>query len=394
MIDSIRYKGLDNYNREISQAQMVYYLATIVVVTKLILAYSEIIVIPPIINSVFNLTFIFLILLKLLITFNFKSKKIYLIFILFVVMTVYTSIQTDNYIMLFSALGIIAIKGINVKSIIKVSFRVKVFWLTIHFICFLFAMMLFPNVVEYSLIGNEVRYRIFLTQPNTCAMLFLWAIFEYIYLNYEKLSFKKFLGCTFVFGTVLHITKSKTSIIVYILLWLLIWQKRRKVVQKIVCFFSKYGYVILSIFFVSITVIYNSLPFARTLNTMLTGRLAGAAKAYSMYGFTMFGQYLELGKKIEWDAVYGVTSIWLENAYSMMFINYGIIYAILIAVALWYASGYLTEKDKIFVCAMLIYGIGESYIVDIFLCFPLLIVAAAIYNKQKYLIKNYNTNDA
>lgn len=393
MINNVEYTYLNSYYKKNSQAQMVYYLATIVVVTKLILAYSEIIVIPPIVNSIFNFTFIFLMALKTLATFNFKLKKIYVAFILFVAMALYTSIQTNNYIILFSAMGIIAIKSMNVKNIIKISFRVKVFWLTIHFVCFTFAMIFFPEKVEYSLIG-EVRYRIFLSQPNTCAMLFLWAIFEYMYLNYEKLSFKKFLGCTFVFGTVLHITKSKTSIIVYILLWLLIWQKRRKVVQKIVCFFSKYGYVILSIFFVSITVIYNSLPFARTLNTMLTGRLAGAAKAYSMYGFTMFGQYLELGKKIEWDAVYGVTSIWLENAYSMMFINYGIIYAILIAVALWYASGYLTEKDKIFVCAMLIYGIGESYIVDIFLCFPLLIVAAAIYNKQEYLIKNYNTNDA
>lgn len=394
MVNNVEYTYLNGYYKKRSQAQLIYYLATIVVVTKLILAYSEIIVLSPIINSLLNFTFILLMLLKILTTFRFKAKKIYIAFIVFAMMALYTSIQTDNYIILFSALGIIAIKNMNVRNIIRVSFYTKVFWLTIHFFCFLFAMLFFPNVVEYSLIGNEVRYRIFLSQPNTCAMLFLWAIFEYLYLNYEKLSFKKFLGCTFIFGTVLHITKSKTSIIVYILLWLLIWQKRRKVVQKIVCFFSKYGYVILSIFFVSITIIYNSLPFARTLNTMLTGRLAGAAKAYSMYGFTMFGQYLELGKKIEWDAVYGVTSIWLENAYSMMFINYGIIYAILIAVALWYASGYLTEKDKIFVCAMLIYGIGESYIVDIFLCFPLLIVAAAIYNKLEYLIKNYNTNDA
>ena len=125
------------------------------------------------------------------------------------------------------------------------------------------------------------------------------------------------------------------------------------------------------------------------MNVLLTGRLAGAAKAYSMYGFTMFGQYLELGKKMEWDAIYGVTSIWLENTYSMMFINYGIVYAILIAAALWYASEYLTEKDKIFVCIMLLYGIGESYIVDIFLCFPLLVVATAIYNKHVYLLKNY-----
>lgn len=100
----------------------------------------------------------------------------------------------------------------------------------------------------------------------------------------------------------------------------------------------------------------------------------------------MFGQYLELGQKIDWDAIYGVTSIWLENSYTMMVINCGIVYAILIAIALRYTANYLTEKDKIFVCAMLIYGISESYIVDVFLCFPLLIVAGAIYNKRKYLL--------
>ncbi len=64
---------------------------------------------------------------------------------------------------------------------------------------------------------------------------------------------------------------------------------------------------------------------------MLTGRLAGLAKAYELYGFTMFGQYLELGQKIDWDAIYGVTSIWLENSYTMMVINCGIVYAILIS---------------------------------------------------------------
>ncbi len=40
-----------------------------------------------------------------------------------------------------------------------------------------------PQMVKYSVIGGVIRYRILLSQPNTCAMLFLWAIFEYIYLN-------------------------------------------------------------------------------------------------------------------------------------------------------------------------------------------------------------------
>ena len=391
MVNNVEYTYLNSYYKKRSQAQLIYYLATIVVVTKLILAYSEIIVLPPIINSLLNFTFILLMLLKTLMTFRFKAKKIYIAFIVFAMMALYTSIQTENYIILFSALGIIAIKNMNVRNIIRVSFYTKVFWLTIHFVSFAFAMAFFPQRVEYSLIG-QIRYRIFLSQPNTCAMLFLWAIFEYMYLNYERLSFNKFLGCTFVFGTILYITKSKTCIAVYALQRLFILLRKREIVKKVIFVFSKYGYIILSIFFVSLTVIYTSFPFARTLNVMLTGRLAGAAKAYSLYGFTMLGQYMELGKEITWDAVYGVTSIWLENAYSMMFLNYGIVYAILIAVALWYTAGYLTDKDKIFVCAMLIYGIGESYIVNIFLCFPLLIVAAAIYNKQEYLTKNYNSD--
>ena len=193
MTDNREYAYLYGHNKKINQAEMIYYLGVIIIITKLILPYSEIITISPVFNNLLNLTFIFLMFLKVLCTFNLKIKKVHIIFALFVIMTVYTSIQIDNYIILFTALGIIALKGMNVKSIIKMSYYVKIFWLTIHFSAFTFAMFCFPNSVKYSLIDNEVRYRIFLTQPNTCAMLFLWVIFEYMYLNYEKLSFNKFL---------------------------------------------------------------------------------------------------------------------------------------------------------------------------------------------------------
>ena len=376
----------NNCYKKGNQAQNIYYLATIVVVTKLILAYSELIVLPNFMNTIFNFIFIFLMLLKLIVSFEFKVRKIYVLFFLFSIMALYTSVKADYYIILLSAMAIIGLKKMNIRNIIKVMFATKVFWLTVHFICFSIMIVFLPQMVKYSVIGGVIRYRILLSQPNTCAMLFLWAIFEYIYLNYEKINFNKFIICTFVFGLILYITKSKTTVIVYIALWLMIWQKKRKVMQKFISLFSKYGYVILSIFFISLTVLYTVVPWARSLNTMLTGRLAGSAKAYELYGFTMFGQYLELGQKIDWDAIYGVTSIWLENSYTMMVINCGIVYAILIAIALRYTANYLTEKDKIFVCAMLIYGISESYIVDVFLCFPLLIVAGAIYNKRKYLL--------
>ena len=391
MTDNKKYLYLNYYYfKDNGHAQMLYYLATMVVVTKLILAYSEIFVMPDFLNSVLNYTFILLMLLKVISNFNFKLKKIYIAFIVFATLALYTSIQTDNYGILFSALGVLGIKGMSVRSIIRISFKVKVFWLTLHFVCFIFAMSFFPQTVEYSLIGGEIRHRIYLSQPNTCAMLFLWMFFEYIYLNYEKLYFRKFLTCTLLYGIILYITKSKTSGIVYALLWLMIFLKNNKVLQKIILVLSKYGFVILSIFFAFTTVMYSKLPSARILNTMLTGRLAGAAEAYEWYGFTIFGQYLDLGTTIDWDPFYGVTSIWLENTYTMLFINYGIIYAALIAIALWYVAEYLTDKDKIFVCAMLIYGISESYIVNIFLCFPLLVVAGAIFDKRKYLMANYD----
>ena len=193
MTDSREYTYLYRHNKKINQVEMIYYFGVIIIVTKLILSYSEIISISPLFNNLLNLTFVFLMFLKVLCTFNLRIKKVHIIFALFVIMTVYTSIQIDNYIILFTALGIIALKGMNVKSIIRISYYVKIFWLTLHFFAFIFAIFCFPNSVQYSLLDNEVRYRIFLSQPNTCAMLFLWLIFEYMYLNYEKLSFSKFL---------------------------------------------------------------------------------------------------------------------------------------------------------------------------------------------------------
>ena len=148
MVNNVEYTYLNSYYKKRSQAQLIYYLATIVVVTKLILAYSEIIVLPPIINSLLNFTFILLMLLKTLMTFRFKAKKIYIAFIVFAMMALYTSIQTENYIILFSALGIIAIKNMNVRNIIRVSFYKKEFWMTINYVSFAFDMAFFPQRVE------------------------------------------------------------------------------------------------------------------------------------------------------------------------------------------------------------------------------------------------------
>lgn len=386
-LNSIRNVNM-NRNSKI-QVQLLYYIAVIVIVSKLILAYSELFVLSDTVNSILNFSFIGLMLIKLLSSVELKIKKIYIAFTIFALIAFYTSIQIDNYIILFSTLGIIALKQMNVRSIIKLSFFVKVFWLSIHLLCFIFAMIFNPEIIQHSLIDGVVRYRIFLTQPNTACMLFLWTIFEFMYLYYDRLNFSKMVFCTILFSAIVFITKSKTSLIAYIFAWILIFFRKKDFLRKSITFFSKFGYIILTAIFVTMTIIYTKSPIAKLLNTFFTGRLAGAAKAYDLYGFTFFGQYIKLGTKIAWDAVYGVTSIWLENAYSMMFINYGIFYAIIIAVALWIASDYLTTKDKLFVCVMLVYGMSESYIVDIYLCFPLLLVANAIYDKEKYIKANY-----
>lgn len=373
------------YSKKISKhitAATIYYLATIIVVTKLILAYSELIVLPEIVNDGLNYIFIALMGIKIVLSSGTKIKKQYIIILLIAIISLYSSIIANNYFILMSTLGVAALKGMNVRQIVKVAYATKVFWLSIHFICYLFAQLLIPSIIHYSVIDGIVRGRFFLSQPNTCAMLFVWAALEYLYLKFEKIKFYEFAVSWIITGIVFIITDSKTSMIVYLLFWILFALKENNLVKKIILFFSKYGYILLTVFCVTFTVLYNVLPIAKIVNTMLTGRLAGSAKAYSLYGFTLMGQYLDLENNAEWDSVYGVERIWLENSYTAIFINYGIIYGIVIAIALFIAAKHLSVKAQIFVCLMLVYGISESYIINIYLCFPLLLVADVFINKK------------
>lgn len=383
-----------NYPYKIrNSVQILYIFATFIIVTKLILAYSEVLPVPEFLNSIMNYAFIALMLLVILCKFNSRLKVKYLWLLVFVALAMYSSMQTKNYILLYSALGIAAIKGMDRKdliAIIRTSFYTKIFWLSLHFILFVMLMVLAPHEVVYSVIGDEVRYRILLSQPNTCAMLFLWMLIEYTYLNFNKLSIQSFLLCTIIYTTVMCLTKSKTSIVIYVLLWIMILFKNSANLNKITRFVSKYGFILLTIVFAYLTVMYAQLPFARELNEALTGRLAGAAKVYSMSGFTILGQYLSLGTTFEWDSFYGVTSIWLENTYTMLLLNLGAIFAIIFAAMLWKAADILFSKDRIYICLMLVYGITESYIIDIFLCFPLLIAAWAILDTNIYLFPEPN----
>lgn len=375
------------YSKKISKhitAATIYYLATIIVVTKLILAYSELIVLPEIVNDGLNYIFIALMGIKIVLSSGTKIKKQYIIILLIAIISLYSSIIANNYFILMSTLGVAALKGMNVRQIVKVAYATKVFWLSIHFICYLFAQLLIPSIIHYSVIDGIVRGRIFLSQPNTCAMLFVWAALEYLYLKFEKIKFYEFAVSLIITGIVFIITDSKTSMIVYLLFWILFAIKENNLVKKIILFFSKYGYILLTVFCVTFTVLYNVLPIAKIVNTMLTGRLAGSAKAYSLYGFTLMGQYLDLENNAEWDSVYGVERIWLENSYTAIFINYGIIYGIVIAIALFIAAKHLSVKAQIFVCLMLVYGISESYIINIYLCFPLLLVADVFINRKKF----------
>ena len=368
-------------NKSITAAT-IYYFATIIVVTKLILAYSELIILSEIVNDILNYVFIALMAIKVVLSATGKFKKGYVAILLIAVISLYSSVVSDNYIILMSTMGVLALKGMDVRRIIRVAYSTKVFWLSIHFISYFFACLLVPNVVQYSIIDGVMRGRIFLSQPNTCAMLFVWAALEYLYLRFEQIGLYEFVVSTIITGTVLLITDSKTSMTVYLLFWILLVLKKYNFVKKIIALFSKYGYILLTTLCVTFTVLYNATPLARTINTILTGRLAGSAKAYSLYGFTFFGQYLNLDENTEWDSVYGVERIWLENSYTAIFINYGIIYGIVIAIALFLIGKHLNIRDQIFICVMLIYGISESYIINVFLCFPLLLVANVFINNS------------
>ena len=351
---------------------------------------------PEILDTIFILLFLGLIGWKLA-TQNYKAWQVCLLVPL-IVLCGYSCVRMKFFYLIFTILCICGIQDVDLTITMSKSARMKLFVMGFHVVVYFACMVVAPSLVTYSYReAGAARYTFFMGHANTFSMDVLWAVLELCFAYYEKLNIVKIWLLWFVLFITYVFTDSNTGMIVgttcAVLLSLTKLFEDRKF--RFFNILAGYLFTIFSILFIITSVIYTKISGGlliayKAFNKALTGRLMFGACAYDLKGFSILGKQLIFPKKFFWYDRW-MDGMVFDNSYIWLFVSYGVVFMILIAVGFWAIRKRLNTIEAIMVISYCLYGVMENYILNSVLCFPILFVGKYIFEENTSRKKKIKT---
>lgn len=248
-------------------------------------------------------------------------------------------------------------------------------------VLFLFACGLIQG--DTNLRGTVMRYSCGFTSPNAFGnTVLIWMIF-YIYTQFEKWNWKKFVLCLVIACTVYKFTNSRMSIIIefFMLLMICIWFIKKGHIKNGLYNFASIIYSIATTLCLALTIAYSKGIFykhLRILNVFMSFRLGFMRNYYQNYGIKPFGQVIATISRAQQLAT-GEAWSGLDNSYMYIMICWGLIISIIFCFLYFKLGQFLKNKGDyigaVSVIALCIVGLTESYLSNIAYNFAAILIA-------------------
>ena len=112
---------------------------------------------------------------------------------------------------------------------------------------------------------------------------------------------------------------------------------------------------------------------ALSLDVFLSSRIRLGGYAYEHIGITWFGQ--PTVKNVQWDSFWGLTGHAYDCAYTLLAMEYGIIWLILICYCFYKLSKRNDVKICIFIITWSLYAVSEVHPLNGYILFPILLIS-------------------
>lgn len=374
-----------------SKADLCYYLAGVMITIKAMLASSSLITLG-IGDTILAGIYLGLIVIKLL-SQKYSIRDL-LIFGVIGLLAIYTCRENNNYYLMFSFLGCIAIKGVNLRRALTYRCWTKAVIILLH-VMYTFLMMIIDfNAIPTIIRKGQIRYDFFLGQPNTFQMYLLWTTLELLFIYFDHVNEKELLGVFILNYFFFLFTDSNTSIQVLFITCVLIAIVKRNKKKGIafVNYIAKYGYGVISVLILGMAYFFgNSVGvfqlFLKAIDRLMTGRLAYGSYALYHGGLTFIGRHLDFGETVLWNDQW-FDALYLDSGYLALLLKYGVVWIFIIGLGIYLCAKMNDVTMNIFLVAYILYGIMESYVLDASVCFPILFIGLLYFNKY-----NLNKND-
>jgi len=234
------------------------------------------------------------------------------------------------------------------------------------------------------------RHYFFIGHANMFMAFVVWACIEYIYLNYNKIKPTHLIIIWLINIIFYAYTDSNTGMVIMTALTLLIAFDKINVnsTDRMLTILAKYIYSFIALLFTFLATIYTRLgPVLRnvwqTLDNAMSGRIKYGAYVYDVYGVTFMGRQLNVPEKIYWDGRWFDKFYYFDNFYHGNLLQFGVIHIIISAITFAIIGSKMENREKIIIIIFSLYGIMELYVINIFICFALLIIGKYIYQKNE-----------
>lgn len=301
------------------------------------------------------------------------------------VLCAYTCIRGNNFFIIFSYFGIIAMQDVDLKEVVRKTSNVKIALLLIHVLVYFVTLLIMPDQIVYIYRNGIKRHYFFLGHPNTFSMFVLWTSLEYLYSRYDKLKIINLVSIWIINFIAYQFTNSNTGVMVTtIAIGLSICDKKNvKGVIKTLKPISKYCFTACSLTIPLFVASYTKfsgkmLDIFNNLNDLFTGRLLFGAYVYDVYGATLLGRSITFASKTYWRG-HWMDAIVFDNSYIWLFVMYGSLYLIILSIGFYLIAKSTSNIEKILIITYTFYGIMESYIINAAICFPLLFIGKYMY---------------
>ena len=300
-------------------------------------------------------------------------------------------IQAKYYTVFYTTLTIMSVQGVDIKRVLKVTYRLKITFLIYQTVGYFLIYYLDPWRINFVLRDMEsgLRHTFLFGHPNTYSCYIVWTCMEYIYVNYEKISYLQLAVIWLINTIVHHFTDSNTAYLVTIALIVLIVLDKAcgDKLEKVLNLLARYGFALCCVLFIWLVSGYVRfqgvfLDFFMSVNEFLTGRLLYGAYTYDVYGMTLFGRVLHFAKKTYWRG-YWLDSMVFDNVYIQMYLFYGVVLVVGLSVLFILVGKKFTRIENIIFCLWIFYGVTEAYIMDLAICFPLIYVGAYLCQQKE-----------
>ena len=318
------------------------------------------------------------------------SKKELILVILISLVAIISAYLSGEFTLLYSVLLIFVVGRENITDFLKRFLPLKVFLMVLIVLLYI-AGIAFGSIAISTKNGLTSFTGGFET-GNVFAFVIFWLVMEYMYTRRNDLSIPRIFLCSLFQLFIARISGCKTVLYLSIISCIVLIVLQFRKMPKVGTIFSRFGFVIVgALYYSSVLIFYSGsgiLYYAvYYIDNFLTGRIRNTAYLVSKYGVTIWGNYVQKGT-IDYDTYYQLTRVTVDGGYALLFLQAGVISFILISFGfILLHKKYKCDDFEIWIiCLFIVYNLSEVFVMNAFICFPMLLLGKLIFNSEEYEI--------